>query len=717
MFRAKRIILLLFICSFSIASAQITNVRKWRKSEVDSLDHALALYDENMFEEACPLFEGILRNHPKEEFIRYSFARCALYQSDKHEEAYLILTELYPKYNDINEMKFDIAQAALYNLRFDEAEDYLGKFMANKRISLQDKRKADALKKNIDYARYYASVPTAAKIENLGSAINSPGNEYVPTITADDSLLIFTYTGENSLGGRQNEYLQPDPKGLFMEDLYYAIKQNGQFQKAKTIDSLNTNMPDAAISLSNDGRVLYLYQDLDDGHGDIYYSEFNGVNFSKPKKMPGLNSYSWDGHCSLSPDGRTLYFSSERVGGFGGRDLYKAELLADSTWGNISNLGDSINTRFDEDAPFMHADGQNFFFSSKGRSSSGGYDIFRNTLNTADSTFGYSENLGWPINSTDDDVYFVLAADGNSGYYSSGRKGGFGLRDIYKVEPNFTNPIVPLQLVKGTVHDSAGAVSALITIKNQNTNQIYGSARAAQGSGAFLVTLPAGAKYSLTFSAKGNQNKEVLVDLTSLQSYNESAVSVKLSTLPEAPLVLAVNTVMNTNSSPTIAAAPSTSTAPVTASAAVVPAAAIAGASEATTAVAAAAKNPVTSATKDSFVPNTKFQEKTMLYVEKYGDISAPGLEFKVQFAALKSGKNYAYPELYKIGKVERLESNDGYTRLTIGGSFKTLRSAFAINKRVVKAGEKEAFVICFYKGKRTTFEELEKQKIFVEKP
>jgi hypothetical protein len=267
------------------------------------------------------------------------------------------------------------------------------------------------------------------------------------------------------------------------------------------------------------------------------------------------------------------------------------------------------------------------------------------------------------------------------------------------------------------VHDSAGAVSALITIKNQNTNQIYGSARAAQGSGAFLVTLPAGAKYSLTFSAKGNQNKEVLVDLTSLQSYNESAVSVKLSTLPEAPLVLAVNTVMNTNSSPTIAAAPSTSTAPVTASAAVVPAAAIAGASEATTAVAAAAKNPVTSATKDSFVPNTKFQEKTMLYVEKYGDISAPGLEFKVQFAALKSGKNYAYPELYKIGKVERLESNDGYTRLTIGGSFKTLRSAFAINKRVVKAGEKEAFVICFYKGKRTTFEELEKQKIFVEKP
>jgi hypothetical protein len=132
---------------------------------------------------------------------------------------------------------------------------------------------------------------------------------------------------------------------------------------------------------------------------------------------------------------------------------------------------------------------------------------------------------------------------------------------------------------------------------------------------------------------------------------------------------------------------------------------------------AAATAAVVKATTKDAFVPNTKFQEKTMAYAEKYGDISAPGLEFKVQFAALKSGKNYAYPELYKIGKIERLSSNDGYTRLTIGGSFKTLKSAFGVNKKVVKAGQKEAFVICYYKGKRTTFEELEKQNIFVEKP
>ncbi len=726
-----KLIVSLLIVSYTSSLAQITNVRKWRKTEVDSLDHALTLYDDKLYEQACPLFEGILKNHPKEEFIKYSFARCALYRSDKHEEAYLILTELYPKYNDINELKFDIALAALYNLRFDEADDYLARFMATKRISLQDKRRADALKKNIDYARYYTANPTNARILNLGTAINSSGDEYVPTITADDSLLIYTYNGENSIGGRQNEYLQPDPKGLYMEDLYYSVKQNGEFQKAHAIDSLNTNMPDAAISLSNDGRLLFLYQDLDDGHGDIYTSEFNGVNYTKPKKMKGINSYSWDGHCTLSPDGRTLYFSSERVGGFGGRDLYKAEMMPDSSWGNISNLGDSINTRFDEDAPFMHADGQSFFFSSKGRTSMGGYDIFRNRLNPADSTFGYSENLGCPINSTDDDIYFVLAANGNTGYYSSGRKGGIGLKDIYKVEPNFTNAVKAVQLVKGTVRDSSGALDAIITIRNANNGIEIGSTKTIHGSGSFLVSLPVGQKYQLQFNAKNKAEKELLVDLTDIQSYNESFVMMNLSAITETPMVLAVAKPQEgTGTAPPITESKTIQTQPLALKEeTTTPTSSTLAATNATksplpviaagavTTAGGVAKTSGETTVKDAFVPNTKFQEKTKLYAEKYGDISAPGLEFKVQFAALKSGKNYAYPELYKLGKIERLNSNDGYTRLTIGGSFKTLKAAFVMNKKVIKAGEKEAFVICFYKGKRTTFEELEKQKIFVVKP
>lgn len=738
----KRSVFLLLGLSFGLSlCAQITNVRKWRKSQVDSLDFAMFLYDEKMYEEACPLFEGILKNHPKEEFIKYSFAKCALYRSDKHEEAYLILTELYPKYNDIPEMRYDIALGALYNLRFDEADQYVDKFLSSKRLSLQDKRKADALKKNIAYARYYTANPTDAQISNLGQAINSGGNEYVPAITADDSLLIFTYSGERSIGGRQNENLLPDPKGFYMEDLYFSEKHKGQFQTAKPIDSLNTNLPDAAISLSQDGRMLFLYQDLDDGHGDIYFSEFDGEKFAKPKKMKGLNSYSWDGHCSLAPDGRTLYFSSERVGGFGGRDLYRAELQADSTWGNISNLGDSINTRFDEDAPFMHADGQTLFFSSKGRTSMGGYDIFRVRLNPADSTFGYAENLGWPINSTDDDIYFVLAADGKTGYYSSGRKGGQGLKDLYQVEPRFSNPTGGLVLVKGVVSDSMGPVVAQINIRNLSNGTEFGSSASTKGNGKFLVSLPAGFRYNLSF-IQGNRQKDLLVDASNAMAFEENLTNVDMrSAVRLAPIVasasaatrptepIASNTGNTATKSPDLSAAGSQTlssassktpvavgTSSVAANTAVpVKAAAPAAAAPAVATGAVAAKGASSAARKESFVPNTKYQEKSLRYAQKYGNISAPGLEFRVQFAALKSGKNYTYPELYKLGKVERLPSTDNYTRLTIGGSFKTLDAALEMNQKVVKAGHPEAFVIVFYKGKRSSFEALEKEKIFTD--
>lgn len=731
----KRFVFLLLALSFGLSfCAQITNVRKWRKSEVDSLDFAMFLYDEKMFEEACPLFEGILQNHPKEEFIKYSFAKCALYRSDKHEEAYLILTELYPKYNDIPEMRYDIALGALYNLRFDEADQYVDKFLSTKRLSLQDKRKADALKKNIAYARYYTANPTDAQISNMGPAINSPGNEYVPAITADDSLLIFTYSGERSIGGRQNENLLPDPKGFYMEDLYFSEKHQGQFQSAKPIDSLNTNLPDAAISLSQDGRILFLYQDLDDGHGDIYYSEFDGEKYAKPKKMKGLNSYSWDGHCSLAPDGKTLYFSSERVGGFGGRDLYRAELQADSTWGNISNLGDSINTRFDEDAPFMHADGQTLFFSSKGRTSMGGYDIFRVRLNPADSSFGYAENLGWPINSTDDDIYFVLAADGKTGHYSSGRKGGQGLKDLYKVEPRFSTPVGGLVLVKGVVSDSLGPAVAQINIRNLSNGTEFGSSRSMKGNGKFLLTLPAGFQYNLSF-IKGNRQKDLLVDASNATTFEEKLANVDMRSAVKLAPVLAsakapikadetiASTSSNTNpktgtippagSTVPASAATKTTGASGTTTVAANTALPVKAAATAAAAGAVAAKPASSAGKKETFVPNTKYQEKSLRYAQKYGSISAPGLEFRVQFAALKSGKNYTYPELYKLGKVERLPSTDSYTRLTIGGSFKTLDAALDMNQKVVKAGHPESFVIVFYKGKRSSFEALEKEKIF----
>ena len=172
--------------------------------------------------------------------------------------------------------------------------------------------------------------------------------------------------------------------------------------------------------------------------------------------------------------------------------------MPDSTWGNIVNLGDSINTIYDEDAPFIHPDGTTFHFSSKGRNSMGGYDVFRAVM-TADSTFKKTENLGCPINSTDDDVYFVIAANNKHAYYSSGRAGGKGLKDIYMIEPAFTNKAA-LMLVKGTVKAGGAPVTANINVEitSKITCCLIRSLISNSASGALpaSMSLPAGAAYN-----------------------------------------------------------------------------------------------------------------------------------------------------------------------------------------------------------------------------
>lgn len=669
------LLVIAYVCSFS----QITNTRKWRKTEKDSLDNALLLYDEKNYLLALPIFDNIHRNHPKEEFIKYVFARCALYRPDKYEDAYSMLSEVYAKNKKVENIEYDMARASHLTNRFDEATTHVETFLAGKRISPEARKDGELLRRYINNAKYYTANPTKAKINNLGPVVNTADDEYVPAITADESVLIYTYRGVKSKGGLVNAFLQPDPMGSYTEDIYMSVKQNDQFTAPFPLDSINTIAHDAAISLSNDGQILFVYRDNGDDHGDIYQSHLIGENFTKPVKLKGLvNSYSWDGHCSLSPDGRTLYFSSERGGGYGGRDIYKATLLSDSTWGNVVNLGDSINTPYDDDAPFIHPDGITLYFSSKGRTSMGGYDIFQSTMNEIDSTFKKTEHLGYPINSTDDDIYFVLSAMGNNGYYSSGKKGGQGLKDIYLIETNFATPR-SLMLVKGKITGDKQPAEAAIKVEiTSRNNRVFKSFKSNQANGQYLVTLPAGAHYKLIYTYKDRPEKTFTVSTKDVSGYVEKINDVSFDVADTAKALV----------TPTVAVTPTVNSTPT----------------------------KTTAAVADNFVTKNKMQEKVKNYAAKYGDISAEGLEFRVQIAAYKFPKNYKYTHLKGLGKVENLLLDDGITRITIGGKFATLGKAWAHNKKVVNAGQTDAFVTALYKGKRVYLEDLEKMGIFVVK-
>jgi hypothetical protein len=471
-----------------------------------------------------------------------------------------------------------------------------------------------------------------------------------------------------------------------------------------------------------------------------------------------VNTYSWDGPCTLTPNGKTLYFASERSGGYGGKDLYRAQLLADSTWGKIVNLGDSINTPFDEDFPFIHADGTTLFFSSKCLKSSGGYDIFKASLDTKDSIFKKAENLGYPINSPSDDINFSLSANGLKGYYSVGKKGGSGLKDIYSIETGFELSQSKLLLLKGTISENKEAVDAEIKIEIvSNNNLVYKSFRSNKGN--YLVSLPLGNLYKVTFTRSKLPPKTFTVTTDGINGFIEKTLDINFDPVTELVNTVATATLVKAVQSPTItspnlAVNKITPTISVTKTVFVTPSKATKitnptslSTTAKTTVTAAATKSPdavtkidpsnfyttskvvVTSPTVasaksvgssnsgvitiENFVPKTLAQEKVRLFTEKYPDISADSLDFRVQVAACKNPKNYEFPHLVKLGPIENILLLDGITRITVGGKFKTLRKVYEHNKKAVIAGQNDAFVTVMYKGKRITLDDLVTMGIF----
>ncbi|MGI4743599.1 MAG: OmpA family protein [Janthinobacterium lividum] len=267
--------------------------------------------------------------------------------------------------------------------------------------------------------------PARVKVENAGSAVNSPMSDYGSLIAADESVLLLTSRRAGSTGGQ----LETDGEGM-LEDIYQCDWNGTAWGPAHNMGApINTANHDATAGLSADGQHLLVY--LEENEGDIYESDLLGSLWGKPKNLgTRLNSKYTESSACYSPDGKYLYFVSDRPeGNRGGRDIYRLELDARTP---AQNLGPVINSPYDEEGVFMHPDGKTLYFSSKGHDSMGGYDIFKSTLN-AQGQWSEPENLGWPINTPDDDVYFVLSASGQHGYYSSDQPGGLGGKDIYCV--------------------------------------------------------------------------------------------------------------------------------------------------------------------------------------------------------------------------------------------------------------------------------------------
>ncbi|MBI2967711.1 MAG: PD40 domain-containing protein [Bacteroidetes bacterium] len=378
------------------------------------------------------------------------------------------------------------------------------------------------------------AAPVKVIIENLGEAINTPYSEYAPLISADESVLIFMSRRENTTGGGKDPAIDD-----WFEDIYITYFKEGKWTETENIGiPVNSDQHDGTVYLSPDGQKLYIYRD-ESGDGNIFETDLEGDHWTEPKKLSTvINSKHQEPSATFTPDGKIIYFVSNNPDkSLGGKDIYSSVMDDRGNWSDPVNLGNVINTEYDEDGVFLHPDGKTLFFSSQGHNTIGGYDIFK-TVNKS-GKWGKPQNLGYPINTPDDDIFFSISASGEHSYYSSIRPEGKGWRDLYRITPGMGEldtaapPTPQLTLLKGTVFDMAAKnpVEATIEIVDNQKNQVIADFKSNSATGKYLLSLPSGKNYGISVNANGYLFHSENVNIPEAKGYQEVVKDIGLKKL------------------------------------------------------------------------------------------------------------------------------------------------------------------------------------------
>jgi len=504
-------ILLLVVVTFNKINAK--DNKKLTKKEAKVIEEQADLnYEEKNYLDALDQFTQLYNYKSDDLYYKLMMGICLTYDPIQKGRSIEVIEQVKLINPEYNLMNFYLGRAYAVNYKFDKATEFFNMFLS-RAVSEDGDQKLLSLQmiENCRNAKeILADTILENVVENISTTINSEYSEYVPVISADETVMIYTYRGDRSTGA--NDVKNAVGSDKYNEDVFITYKVDGEWSEPKSIGgNINTKEHDAAIALSVDGQTLFIYK-TDNGKNDIYVSYLSGEDWSKPVPVKGdVNKKdSWEGSCSLSADGKTLYFASDKDGGFGGRDIYKAELQEDKSWGNVQNLGETINTVYNEDSPFIHPDNITLYFSSEGHTSIGGYDIFSSTKDEY-GVFGAPVNLGYPINTIDDNKYFVLAANGETGYYSAGGKTSFGGQDIYRIKTGKIGKPV-MALMKGVVYfDDIPTGSKMIMYK-ASENDLEGSFNSNSETGKYTVALDVG-KHMIKVEL---ETGEVLFDSVSL---------------------------------------------------------------------------------------------------------------------------------------------------------------------------------------------------------
>ncbi len=379
------------------------------------------------------------------------FLEKAVLNTDVNYDAYSVSEKSAPI-----DAYYHLACCYQMNEEIDKATEYYNKFISSSKSKSENLPLAKLGIVQCQKAKEIITNRTNVTLRNIGSNVNTSYAEYAPLISLDGTSLYFT-SGRPWTNGESDSFRNPI-NNQYPEDVYvsYMNLEDSTWMTPKMLEFCLPKRNEATSAVSTDERRIYLYEDST-GSGDIYYSDFYANKFNNIEKLDleQINTMYWETHLMVSHDGSRLFFSSDRPGGYGGRDIYMCTRENDTTWSQPVNLGPKVNTSYDEDAPFLSIDNKSLYFASNGDKSIGGFDILVTELMSGD-TWTESRNLGYPLNSTTDDIFYTTTIDGLRGFMTSFRKDGYGEKDIYEIRNDYLG-VQNIAVFKGKIKTTDGS--------------------------------------------------------------------------------------------------------------------------------------------------------------------------------------------------------------------------------------------------------------------
>ena len=469
----------------------------------NTIDDADEHFSHKNYLMAMPIYLAEFKKDPDLKKIRYKIGVCFLNTKVNRLEAIKYLEQYIKKDPKAEEEAWiDLGRAYMLNNKINEAITAFQKF-----VELKPKRENEVARliEQCKNAQNLINNPVNVTFQNLGKEINSEDPDYYPFVDAKETFLAFTSRRKDNIGGKKLEI-----DGYRSSDVYYSKVENGKWTKTANAGRfINGALDEQVVGLKSDGLEMYVYLDHIEKFGDLYITQRKDLSteFPKPKICDPLINEKVETSGCLSEDGNIMIFARrEKVDTKS--DLFMCRKLPNGKWSLAQKLPESVNTPYNEDFPYLSNDGTTLYFSSEGHNSMGGYDLFKTTWNIETNTYSKPENLGYPINSTDDDRSICVTPDNRVAYISAFRPNGFGDLDIYRIRLDENEQISKIITGKVFLGDTLSegknkmpSIKMLVT--NKANNEEYTFVPNSK-TGKFVISLPAGS-YIVSINAVGFQ--------------------------------------------------------------------------------------------------------------------------------------------------------------------------------------------------------------------